>query len=96
MADPYKFPSSSGERRVFSHETKRAACGEIRCRLHNTVPARPFQPLKYPVNSVLAGGMTDDRRTGRGRTVVHKGVTLENGAVLGLCAVGRGGLADTN
>ena len=34
-----------------------------------TVPARPLRPLRHPVNSVLAGGMTADRRTGRGRTV---------------------------
>ena len=40
----------------------------------STVLTRPIRPLKHPANSVLAGGMTDDRRTGRGRTV-HRGDT---------------------
>ena len=44
----------------------------------STVLARPIRPLKHPVNSALAGGMTDDRRTGRGRTVVPYLLTLSS------------------
>ena len=34
----------------------------------NAVPARPTRRLKHPVNSVLAGKVTNDRRVGRGTT----------------------------
>ena len=37
--------------------------------LSSTVPARPTRRLKHPVNLVLAGRVTNDRRVGRGRTV---------------------------
>ena len=36
---------------------------------NRTVRTRPKRRLKHPVNSVLAEVMTDDCRTGRGRTV---------------------------
>ena len=36
-----------------------------------TVRARPLWRLKHPVNSVLAGVMMDNRRSGRARTVLY-------------------------
>ena len=43
----------------------------------DTVRARPLRPLKHPLNSVLAGVMTDDGRSGRVPTVTRFGVARE-------------------